>query len=209
MNTANINRILIPYDCIFNDDIGLYRVIREHYSNDSVFNLSLLDEENLNSLVHDNIYNNPLELIIREEYKDKMNDFYKEFLEQEYERILDYSPYTPIFEFAHLNIVSKMGFITFLVFNDLQEAELRKRFDEKIDIIKLDNYNELNIDEYDIIFLKRYENSLLIQNLQGKYIYLLDYRFNFEKESLTDELVPLIKVSLVIGGSNLLAITSI
>lgn len=209
MNTANINRILIPYDCIFNDDIGLYRVIREHYSNDSVFNLSLLDEENLNSLVHDNIYNNPLELIIREEYKDKMNDFYKEFLEQEYERILDYSPYTPIFEFAHLNIVSKMGFITFLVFNDLQEAELRKRFDEKIDIIKLDNYNELNIDEYDIIFLKRYEDSLLIQNLQGKYIYLLDYRFNFEKESLTDELVPLIKVSLVVGGSNLLAITSI
>ena len=115
INVDSVNSILIPYDCIVDEDTGLLRVIRDKYSNDTVFVMNSIEtDRDIELLVLYGKYNNPLELILRQDYIDKAEDFYNQFITEEYESILTNSFITNIYKFILSVKNSKTRFITLL-----------------------------------------------------------------------------------------------
>lgn len=197
--------VLIPFDCIMDIDTGLLKVIKNDYSNDIVFDMSkITDEESMKDLTLHNHYNNPVELIIRDDYKDKVDLFYNQFMESEYENILKNSPFNSIQEFAYKTIISGFGRVTFLVFNNLQNLIVEDIFKGSFETLNLNSLEELDVNRFDDIFLKRYKDGTKIKNLKGKYLYILDYKFNYDEDGKI--LDPII--SMQIGLDNSIRIIS-
>lgn len=183
-----INKILIPFDCLFDTDIGVFRVISKYYANNSVFNLELLNKDGeLRDQLKD--YNNPLELVIRDEYKHKANDFYLEFLTKEMEKInLESMPIKQMIDFVSKIEGTKMGLITFIAIDDTQKEILQRIFNNPV--IK-GNYESIDVKRFDIVFVKRLSNANFFKNIEGKYIYTFDYSYNVDRTNPTNPL-PLI-----------------
>lgn len=183
-----INKILIPFDCLFDTDIGVFRVISKHYANNSVFNLELLNKDGeLRDRLKD--YNNPLELVIRDDYKHKANDFYLEFLTKEMKKInLESMPIKQMIDFVSKIEATKMGLITFIAIDDTQKEILQRIFNNPV--IK-GNYESIDVKGFDIVFVKRLSNANFFKNVEGKYIYTFDYSYNVDRTNPTNPL-PLI-----------------
>ena len=207
---AIVNNILIPFDCIIDEDVGLFSVIREKYSNDTVFYMDRIQNiEDEKNLVLNNKYNNPLELILRPEYLSKKDDFYNQFINEEYEDIVQNSIMTKIYEFSRKAISSKMANITFVSFNETQTDILKKVFNNEIFVQIIKSYEDVDVKDYDIVFLKRFDNGLKIKNLKGKYIYILDYTFNYEDKEENKTPILNIKDTLLVGENNVLNTISV
>lgn len=211
MAEGYVNDILIPYDCIIEQDIGLFNVIREKYSNDVVFDMEKIqDEESCRELVLNNKYKNPLELILRPDYSEKKEDFYSQFIEMEYENILDKAPNTLIYEMARKLMNSKMGNITFLVSNDYERDKLFEIYDQSILIDIVDSYENYSVKNFDIVFIRRFEDFLKFKNLEGKHLYILDYTFNLENNRNDEEMIPIVPYSIIAySNSNIINLVSV
>lgn len=97
------NNILVDFNIVVDTDLGLINMMKKEYNNtdfvlsyinnmkDKVIIDQLLEREN----------KNPLSIIIRDEYRESIDDLYKEFLETEYDNILKHSSVTDI-----MNLVS-------------------------------------------------------------------------------------------------------
>ncbi len=191
------NTILIPYDCIVDEDTGLLRVIRDKYSNDTVFYMDKIEtDDDVQNLVLNEKYNNPLELILKPDYIEKTEDFYNQFMTEEYENILIASFITKIFEFAKLMIINKLSDIVFLADNEKQKDSLRKIFGNEVNIMVGSISKAIKLEDFDIVFLKRVERIVELEPLQGINIYILDYNFNFENTRDSKDPLPKIEYSI-------------
>lgn len=204
----SINNILIPYDCMFDTDIGLFRLISSSYANESVFDLKKIESDTQkNQVVLSEKYDNPLDVILKPEYKDINEKFYKEFLEQESERITRLALPTNILEIAVKLRSSGMGKVDFLVSNEYQSDNIKSVFGENVVIIN-DDLEKIDLRNYDIIFLRRIKDIIHFKNLEGKYIYILDYNFNLENDRKDNEPMPLLQYILSSFESNVLRLIS-
>ena len=102
-----------------------------------------------------------------------------------------------------------MANITFLSFNEIQTDILKKVFNNEIFIQLIKSYEDVDVKDYDIVFLKRFDNSLKIKNLKGKYIYILDYTFNYEDKEENKTPILNIKDTLLVGENNVLNTISV
>lgn len=191
------NTVLIPYNCIVDEDSGLLRVIRDYYSNDTVFDLEKFDtDEKIEDLILNKKYVNPLDLVIRPEYTKKSLDFYNQFIEEEYENILKNSFMTTLFKFVLSVKQSQIGRVIFLANNEREKQSIELLFgsDNNILIGKID---EINLDDIDTIFIKRISDIRNFNNINGKNLYILDYNFNFETDKFDDNPLPLITFAIM------------
>ena len=201
MFDSGLNRILIPFDCIFDEDIGLFRVIRDFYANDSVFDMDLLnsDMKTLRQALKN--YNNPLELVMKDEYKYKADDFYKEFHIKESDKIaFSSTPIKQITDFVNKINITGMGYITFLTTNYAQEVKIMESGGTN-NIIRAD-YEEVNTENFDIIFVKRLSDAYFLKNLEGKYIYTFDYIYNVYRDEINPTLQFVLEEYCVTLGEN-------
>lgn len=198
LNKESVSSILIPYDCIVDEDTGLLRVIRDNYSNDTVFYMDRIEtDDDIEQLVLYEKYENPLELILKPDYQDKAEDFYNQFIEEEYENILTNSFITKLHKFIFSVKGSNLGFITLRADNDRQRKSLEYLFGEETNI-ETKPLSKIDLEEFDIIFLKRAKEIKDLGTLSAKSIYLMDYNFNFENDRDDENPLPTIEYTLLL-----------
>ena len=182
---------LIPFNCLFDVDVGLIKVIRQDYRGGGIFDIDLIDR-----LCHrrkDLIYHlytrknpNPLYELMLEPDINVANELYQEFKEKIYDRMLDNCVYTGIME-----LCDKFSDIpeihAAICYNDPLELEVLNNFSDSLERVNLISNEELKKDrsKYSQYFIKYIEGEYalsLMQFLDHKSIYVLKYMFNFEQK---------------------------
>lgn len=191
------SEILIDFDCYIDTEVGLIRLIQDKYLDDKVFNVELLQSglRNIINMLINRKEKNPLYLFANKDIsKEDLDDYYKEFMNIEYDRILSRSVTTEIGHLIELLKSEPSIHITFLCHNQKQRNILVKEefLRGKNFILDTDNvdfsqftqfyfkYISEDIDKY-IFPYKTYYFS--------KYLLNFDNEFNMNYPEIVDKIV--------------------
>ena len=202
-----MNNILIEFDMVIDTDYGLIKMIKDKYNNPEYIDKKYLDLVENNVLIYSLVkrdIKNPLSLIINDKYKDSINKLLNEFYDNEYKNILEYSHKTNIYDLINIYLMTNQISINILCKNVLEEQFI-SNMDINITPITENDYSKINIDKYDCIFIKDFNNILKFKDVKVKNIYIARYSFNLEKDNQT----PLKEISDEIKEGNLFFIIDI
>lgn len=178
-----MNRVLISFDSIIDIDLGLINMIKKDYNDANLFNivhLNLPKKNLLYELVNRN-NKNPLSAIIQNTYKDNIDNIYEQFLQKEYNNILDNSEPTDLFKL--IDIYSKTNLISVnILCKNLYEKQIINKYNLRCGYVYYTD-NNIDVSSYDSIYIKNYTDCGLLDNLFGKIIYICNYKFNFDKDN--------------------------
>ena len=180
---------LIPFDCIFDTDVGLIETIRKEYRSGNMFNLALIDK--LSKDRRDLIYylytrdeQNPLyNLMINPDMKTA-SSLYKEFKDKIYDKMIENGVFTGLFQMCVM-FKSAPEIHASILYRNLFELNFLKGFEEELKGIHLVDLTEArdNIDRYNQIYCKYVSDAFISQiaeKIDHRTIYFLRYGFNFE-----------------------------
>lgn len=198
------NRVIVTSDMILDIDFGLIKNIAREYNNPQYFeNLDIADN-NL-KLKYTLFYRkecNPLSVFIKDEYKTEIDNLYKQFIEQDYHKILlecekNEVGITDIKDLVNTYTMTKLIEVV-VICKNLQEQQLINKLC-KCNTIISSNYKEINLEEYDSIFINHLKDLLLFKNVECKNIFMSNCAYNF---SDFEKNIPLIDISSTFGKSN-------
>lgn len=178
----------IPFNMIIDIEMGLLRLIRFEYRNNFFLYKSIENEEMAKLLLSERTNRNPLSVITRDDIsQEELDELYKQFMEQRYDKILSLSPNTELF---HLLQMSDNEAVRFTVVFDNKEQE--KIFDlRKGNTFHRyfgNTFDEENIKMNKNLFIKDvHELSNCTNIIRGKNIYFADYGFN--KTIVDDDII--------------------
>lgn len=175
------SEILIDFDCYIDTEVGLIRLIREKYLDEKVFNTDLL-RSNLRVIIKmlmERKEVNPLYLFANEDISRKdLDDYYQQFMDEEFDSILSRSVTTEIAHWIQLLKSEPSIHITFLCHNQkernvlVQEEFLRgKQF-----ILDTDNVDYSKFTQF---FFKYISDDLDKYIFNYKTYYFSKYLLNF------------------------------
>ena len=204
---------IIPFDLIVDIDVGLIKMIDKRYHNTDTFYSSLLSApiKNLTYLLYNREDRNPLSIVMKEKNKDLMDDYYKQFMEQEYQNILENSSITNMYHFISLCTTSDGNVNpTILCSNEMERnylLELDRELFSKYRII-IGKLEWISLSGFDPIYVKYYEDAIKsVKEMYGKNLYIAGYRFNLVEYEGKYIVNP--KVNLVLGNANKIVRTAI
>lgn len=186
MSAQNI--VNIPFDMIYFLDYGIIKILKEKYFNDKYFT-SHIYENTDNRIIYELISRenkNPLSILVKDEYKDQIDNIYNELMEKEYYNIIKYSPITKI---RDMILTGKKMFnllqTTIICKNKLEEQFIKN--DELLN--KFNISNEYDYNGCDTIFYNDIFDILRnINNIGGKNIIISNVRYNlhsYDNKTLT------------------------
>lgn len=183
-----VSNVLIEADMLIDSDIGVIRLINDLYCDKSIFFKSVTNMESnkLKGLLKNRTMSNPLQVAVRDEADTELMDsIYNQFMENEYNAIMERSVLTSIFELL-INFMATDGLIVpTIVFKNIKQEEVLN--------ILLDNYKGkyhivcdkdqlFDVSQYSEIFVKDIRNLVRYKNLHGKTIFLADILMNTDIE---------------------------
>lgn len=199
-----MNNILIDFNLLIDTDYGLIKLIKTEYSENEFINVLLSkmrDKIILGELVSRKD-KNPLYIALNKDYKESADSLYKEFMESEYDSILKYSISTSLLELILTYIETNSCTVTVICKNKSEEQIINKY---KLKAIISDNYADIDISEFDSIYIKDYREILEFKFLKAKNIFIGNYRFNLEEDNYT----PIKEVSLLVGDINIISVIDV
>lgn len=185
-NTKGVSSPLIPFNCIIDTDVGLLRLIENHYANPDIFNRDFFVEHNTTNKLVSAVYLrtdvNPLLLCLKDKNKDKADSLYNQFFKEKYPDILVYSVYTGVFQMCKLFETAEDATASIVYHTDEEKELLDYMGFKNVRLVSLDKvkqnpgiYNQYIFrSSYDQIYLKA-----LVSGIKTKQIYFLDYKCNF------------------------------
>ena len=202
MNRGQIYNIdpIFDFQILCDTDLGLYRLIKEDYYDRTVFDNYLFDSNDLlfikTVLLCRKLFN-PLSVFCKEDSltDEERNNIYKEFLDTEYDRILNLSTPTTIMEIASAaNNTNKIVNVTVLCKNE-KEKEWVNKYNAKLKCIVAD-YEDFNLDKYDTIYVKDIYTLLSFnqESINEKNIIFPNYFFNLEIQNGKMD-IPILEVA--------------
>ena len=183
-----VSNVLIEADMLIDSDIGVIRLINDLYYDKSIFFKSVTNMESnkLKGLLKNRTMSNPLQVAVRDEADTELMDsIYNQFMENEYNAIMERSVLTSIFELL-INFIATDGLIvpTIVFKNIKQEAVINILLDNykgKYHIV-CDKDQLFDVSQYSEIFVKDIRNLVRYKNLHGKTIFLADILMNTDIE---------------------------
>ncbi len=178
---------LIPFDLVIDTDIGLLQTINKKYHDTDTFYESLMKSPVKYQifLLYFRKYVNPITVLAKDrDNAELMDDYYNQFIEEEYVDILKNSIITRMFIVIMDGI--KLGTIcpTICCKSPLEKSYLLKRDEEvfkRCDIQVGVPFGKLIDDKRDPIYIKNIMTMIpLIPKLRAKNVYIPRYRFNYE-----------------------------
>lgn len=185
------NSILVDFDSLIDTDLGLLRLIKNEYNNPKYLDSDYLNNVEYNVLVYSLVKReneNPLTLVVKDNYIDSIEELRNQFFRDDYKKILKQSGETNLVSLIKQYIYSNQIDVTVLCKNKEEEAIIKNIYD-KIKIIVENNYSNISIDKYDCLFFKKAKDLLKLKNVKVKNIYICNYNFNLQKNS--DKLIDL------------------
>lgn len=191
---------LFDFQLICDTDLGLYRLIKEDYYDRSVFDNYLFDssdERFIKTILLSREYFNPLFIFCKKNVLTniEMDDLYQEFLDKEYDRILELSTPTTIMELAsRANNTNKIVNVTILCNTD-EEKQWVSKYNYKLKCV-VSKYKNFDLQKYDTVYIKDIYTLTLFkqESLKSKNIIFPRYVFNLETNSRKTE-IPILEVA--------------
>ena len=177
--------LLIDFNCYIDTEIGLIRLVQNKYLDSRVFNKKILSSGSRNILLSliERKELNPLYVIANDNIsKEDLDDYYKEFMETEYESILNYSYITEMENLINLFKTEPSIHVTFLCNSELEANLIRslKTLSIKYNIIFRDDNNDKS--KYSTYYFKYVNDDLLDYIFPFKNYYFSKYKLNFNDE---------------------------
>lgn len=177
------NRVLIPFNMLYDTEMGLINLIGEKYMDPEEFEDGLIIQPHgINyEFLKERPMKNPLgEYTVKEEDADF---YYKEFMEKKYNEILEYAEPTAILDMVK-HFIKTNGAVTVTVICSTEEEYdiIDKNLGEFnfFQCILVKDYKEIDLKNYDTIYIKDITDLLLFeQSLDGKKVYIASYYHNF------------------------------
>lgn len=196
--------ILASFESIIDIDMGLMRLIKRDY-NTNFFYQFLLENSEDNQHVILNRRTNPnlLRAISddkTEEQQFALDDLYNQFMKDEYTNILKLSPVSTFYRIILSNVFKNNIFKISVVCKTQEEADILQEKGVECTSIIVDKKDKIYLKKYDVISIKNVFELDEYFNVNGKVIFIPDYRFNVmeipqDKELLLPEEI-LIKYGL-------------
>jgi hypothetical protein len=165
-------------------DMGLIKTIQYGFHDTNVFYPGIMDTSEFNqqfALVTRNDPN-PLSIIVKADEEDReelIKDLYNQFMEKEYDSILNLSSNTNLCNLAVVvgKEANQIIRITALCNSEDEEKLLKKR---NINLYRtiIGQPEDIDISEYNLLFVKNVDDLDRYTNVNGKNIYIPNYGFN-------------------------------
>lgn len=176
---------LISVETIIDTDVGLIELIRHQYHNGEIFNLDFFNQDfsDIVRCLYRRKEDNPLYLLANDNIShDILDEYYKQFICDKYDDILDNSITTNMIDLLELfNISGDIKPIIYY-YTDHQRELL-----SNIDIVskfKLVSYNELgDRSKYTILYIKKIPEMKLFSDNVCTTIYISTMRLNFQDDN--------------------------
>ena len=180
-------RILFTSNILLDTDIGVYRLVREKYDNTKYFKLNILDViiERYKEVIPRRDTINPLSFIIKDEYKNSIDNLYNEMMSKDYSRILELSEFTNVEDVLGLFLTRKELDIK-IVCKNLEEKQIFKNRNKKYNIVVFENYKDIDVEPYDAIYTKYYKDYSKFNKIVAKTLYFANAKYNFTNKNIID-----------------------
>lgn len=192
------NNILVDFEMIVDLDIGIFNLVKEKFSTSDCFDSDIINNTNVDTMIYRLInekYPNILDLIKTEDYFDfSTENLYNTMLSRYYEEIFKKSIITDILNLMNAYIMSNVVVVTVLCKNQ-QEQQLINNINSKFHTVIFEK--DMNVDDYDSIFIKNYKDILEFNNVQCKNIFVANIQNNMD-----DKNTPLLDISALMSKSN-------
>lgn len=197
--------LLIEFDLLMDKDIGIFKVLKDKYNNSEFLNITMMGLPD-KAIIYEFINRkdkNPISLLLNKGFKDSADELLSEILEKEEETILKNSKGTSLLELMTVYLMTPNIKVDVLCKNK-QEEQIINKINNRLRPI-ISTFKDVNISEYDSIFIKDIRESVQISNLKSKTIFIARYRFNMEE----DKDVPLLKISGLLSAFNDIKFTDV
>lgn len=200
-------RSLISFDVLIDTDFGMLKLIDKYYHSSKVFLLGLLtDDDVIKYYLSTRDKLNPLCGFTKSSVSDDDCDsLYSQFIEKDYDRILKLS--CPTLMLNTVKLASKAGEYTDIIIlckNKTEEELIMKIFEKmkcQLKCIVHDFSNRLDLEPYDSVYLKNYEDICKYSGVIEKNIYIAEYPFNFVNTEEGQVLNPYLSLEVLQYGN--------
>ena len=202
--------ILASFESIIDIDMGLMRLIKRDY-NTNFFYQFLLENSEDNQHVILNRRTNPnlLRAISddkTEEQQFALDDLYNQFMKDEYYNILKLSPVSTFYRIILSNVFKNNIFKVSVVCKTQEEADILQEKGVECTPIIVDKKDKIYLKKYDVISVKNVFELDEYFNVNGKIIFIPDYRFNVMEIPQDKELLLPEEILIKYGINNQLNI---
>ena len=179
------SELLIDFNCIVDTEIGMINLIKDKYLDDSVFNKDIImgSLESIILLLIKRKDPNPLYLFANKNIDRKdLDDYYREFMTQEYNSVLKYSITTGLSNLIYLFKTEPGIHVTFLCESNIEKQLLLSIEDFKECNIVLYDDNTIDFSQYSTYYFKYITDQVLNFMYDYKTYYFSKYLLNFDNE---------------------------
>lgn len=199
------NNILIPFNMIYDIDIGIFLLIKTKYNNPEYIdqNIVQMTHNNFKYMMSKITKYDPLSILLKNEYQNNSIDILNDIFKTQYDEILKLAEPTDLLGLMSVYMKTSLVKISILCDNEIQFNIIKNNNVLKgVNIIIDNNNSKLNIENYDSIFIKKYEDILKFRKVQGKSIFIGNYKFNHDETSTEENILPVQEISILIGDVN-------
>lgn len=193
---------LIPFECVVDIDMGLVKLIKYEYRNKEYFFPGILDGPD-DCVEHELLIRknrNPLVVPtnLMKVNEKTLDEWYKQFIEKEYNNIIELSTSTSLADFIKLSSFNTDKILkTTILCNTEEEAQVIKNRSINQTNIVIADRDGFDVSKYDALYLKDVYDIECYTGVIGKSIYIANYGFNLLDNDESDDIVldytPLIK----------------
>jgi hypothetical protein len=193
MNTTlgiNVTSGLMEFEMVMDLDLAIVGFIITHMKDEKIIKPEITIAESISGLKNMLLYRteeNPLSIIIKEDYKDSYDNIYQELMDSYGQEIYDMVRPTDILSFVDSTYISKgLVNITINCKNEKEVSKINKISHNKYKTIL--NQNDMSF--YDGLYIKYAKHIPKYQHIDKKHIYILNTMYNMKKTDTTYEVCP-------------------
>lgn len=180
--------ILIPFDLVVDLDIGLLKLVRFEYSNNDYFYKGILqgmdDCLRYSLMIREDL--NPLSIAaVNPDDHETLDEFYKQFMEREYTKIMNLSQDTAISDLTKVSGMTsasdRIVRITIMCRSEEEKKLINLRKMNPFRII-VSSPEKIDLSQYKALFVKNAYDLDMYRNVEALNLYIANYGFNLVKD---------------------------
>lgn len=180
--------ILIPFDLVVDLDMGLLKLVRFEYNNNDYFYKGILQgmDDCLRYSLMTREDPNPLSIAATNpDDHETLDEFYKQFMEREYTKIMNLSQDTAISDLTKVSGMTsasdRIVRITIMCRSEEEKKLINLRKMNPFRII-VSSPEKIDLSQYKALFVKNVYDLDMYRNVEALNLYIANYGFNLVKD---------------------------
>lgn len=180
--------ILIPFDLVVDLDMGLLKLVRFEYNNNDYFYKGILQgmDDCLRYSLMTREDPNPLSIAaVNPDDHETLDEFYKQFMEREYTKIMNLSQDTAISDLTKVSGMTsasdRIVRITIMCRSEEEKKLINLRKMNPFRII-VSSPEKIDLSQYKALFVKNAYDLDMYRNVEALNLYIANYGFNLVKD---------------------------